>query len=39
MGKFDEAKRFISKGLAMPNTDKDDPDTKDQGRQLLAKLR
>lgn len=39
MGRFDEAKRFISKGLAMPNTEKDDPETKDLGRQLLAKLR
>lgn len=38
MGKFDEARKFISKGLAMPNTEKDDPETKDMGRQLLAKL-
>jgi tetratricopeptide (TPR) repeat protein len=39
MGKLDEARKFLTKGLAMPNTEKDDPETKDLGRQLLAKLR
>jgi tetratricopeptide (TPR) repeat protein len=38
MGKMEEAKKFIAKGLAMPNTEKDDPETKNAGRQLLAKL-
>ena len=38
MGKPDEARKCLAKGLAMPNTEKDDPETKDQGRQLLAKL-
>jgi tetratricopeptide (TPR) repeat protein len=39
MGKWDEARRFLTKGLAMPSTEKDDPETKELGRQLLAKLR
>ena len=38
MGKVDEARKYLSKGLAMPNTEKDDPETKDRGRQLLASL-
>ncbi|HSI14208.1 MAG TPA: hypothetical protein VK961_19320 [Chthoniobacter sp.] len=38
MGKMEEAKKYIAKGLAMPNTEKDDPETKNAGRQLLAKL-
>ncbi|MEI9897834.1 MAG: tetratricopeptide repeat protein [Chthoniobacter sp.] len=38
MGKPIEARKYISKGLAMPNTEKDDPETKDLGRELLAKL-
>lgn len=38
MGNTDDAKRFIAKGLAMPNTEKDDAEVKEQGRQLLAKL-
>jgi len=39
MGKADEAKRCISKGLALPCTEKDDPETKDKGREMLAKLK
>jgi tetratricopeptide (TPR) repeat protein len=39
MGRTDEARRLISKGLAMQNTEKDDPETKRQGRELLAQLR
>jgi tetratricopeptide (TPR) repeat protein len=34
-----EARSFIEKGLAMPDTEKDDPETKHQGREVLAKLR
>ncbi len=39
MGKGTEAKRYIQKGLAMTNTEKDDPETKQKGRELLASLR
>jgi tetratricopeptide (TPR) repeat protein len=39
MGNTEDAKKFISKGLSMPNTEKDDPEVKEQGRVLLAKLR
>jgi len=38
MGKLAEARKSILKGLSMPNTEKDDPETKNLGRQLLAKL-
>jgi tetratricopeptide (TPR) repeat protein len=38
MGRPDDARKFISKGLAMPNTEKDDPETKQKGRELLASL-
>jgi hypothetical protein len=38
MGKAEEARKYIMKGLALPNTEKDDPETKILGRQLLAKL-
>jgi tetratricopeptide (TPR) repeat protein len=38
MGRTEEAKRFISKGLAMANTERDDPESKERGRELLAKL-
>jgi tetratricopeptide (TPR) repeat protein len=38
LGRTDEARRFISKGLAMRATEKDDPETKRQGQELLAKL-
>jgi tetratricopeptide (TPR) repeat protein len=31
MGRYDDARRFINKGLAMPNAEKDDPDTKEKG--------
>jgi len=33
-----EAKRLIQKGLAMPNTDKDDAETKERGREVLAQI-
>jgi tetratricopeptide (TPR) repeat protein len=39
MGRTAEARRFIEKGLAMPNVEKDDPETKHRGRETLAKLR
>lgn len=39
MGRKEEARRLINKGLAMPNTDKDDPETKQRGREALDKLR
>jgi tetratricopeptide (TPR) repeat protein len=39
MGKTDEARRFITKGLAMASVEKDDPETKRLGRETLAKLR
>ena len=38
MGRKDEAREFINKGLGMPDTEKDDPETKARGRETLAKL-
>jgi len=38
MGKNTEARRFIEKGLAMPNMEHDDPELKQGGRETLAKL-
>ncbi len=38
MGQKDNARHFIDKGLAMKETEKDDPETKKEGRELLAKL-
>ena len=39
MGRTDDARRSISTGLSMPNTEKDDSEIKRQGREVLAKLR
>jgi len=39
MGKRDDARRFIAKGLAMADVEKDDPETKRLGRETLTKLR
>jgi tetratricopeptide (TPR) repeat protein len=39
MGRDADAWKFITKGLAMPETEKDDPETKNLGRQILKKLR
>jgi len=39
MGRKEEARQSINKGLAMPDTEKDDPETKQRGRDTLAKLR
>jgi tetratricopeptide (TPR) repeat protein len=38
MGKDEDARKFIMKGIAMPETEKDDPETKNLGRQILKKL-
>ena len=39
MGRDADARKFITKGLAMSDTEKDDPETKNFGRQILKKLR
>jgi tetratricopeptide (TPR) repeat protein len=39
MGRSADARRFIAKGLTMPDVEKDDPGTKQRGREALAKLR
>jgi tetratricopeptide (TPR) repeat protein len=39
MGRTDDARNCIVKGLAMRETEKDDPETKRQGQELLAQLR
>ena len=38
MGRTDEARSLIGKGLTMRETEKDDPETKRQGQELLATL-
>jgi tetratricopeptide (TPR) repeat protein len=38
MGNQEEARKALNKGLAMPNTEKDDPESKRRGREALAKL-
>jgi Flp pilus assembly protein TadD len=38
MGRKDEARESINKGLGMPDAEKDDPETKARGREALAKL-
>jgi tetratricopeptide (TPR) repeat protein len=39
MGRDADARKFITKGLTMPEAEKDDPETKNLGRQVLKKLR
>lgn len=39
MGKSDEARKMINKGLSLPDTEKDDPESKRQGREILQQLR
>jgi tetratricopeptide (TPR) repeat protein len=39
MGRIDDARSFLTHGLAMRDTEKDDPETKRQGQELLANLR
>ncbi|MFN0076771.1 MAG: hypothetical protein ACKVY0_09870 [Prosthecobacter sp.] len=38
MGRKDEALKHLQRGLAMPNTEKDDPETKLRGKAALKKL-
>jgi tetratricopeptide (TPR) repeat protein len=38
MGRDADARKVITRGLAMPETEKDDPETKKLGRQILKKL-
>ncbi len=38
MGQAEEAKRYIKKGLSMPDVGKDDPETKRRGREAMGKL-
>lgn len=38
MGNSSEARRFIEKGLSMPDQEHDDPELKAKGRETLAKL-
>ena len=39
MGRTAEARKFLTKGLAMTETERDDPETKNKGREVLEKLR
>lgn len=39
MGRKDDARKYINKGLAMPDTDIDDVETKQRGRETLQKLK
>jgi tetratricopeptide (TPR) repeat protein len=38
MGRKEEARKYLEKGLSMPNREKDDPEMKATGRELLSKL-
>jgi tetratricopeptide (TPR) repeat protein len=38
MGRKEEARKYIQKGLAMPNKEKDDPEMKQIGQETLQKL-
>jgi tetratricopeptide (TPR) repeat protein len=38
MGQKEEARKNLKKGLQMRETEKDDPETKEKGRELLKKL-
>lgn len=38
MGRKEEARKFLQKGLAMPNKEKDDPEMKQIGQETLQKL-
>jgi tetratricopeptide (TPR) repeat protein len=38
MGRKEEARKYIQKGMAMPNKEKDDPEMKEIGKQALQKL-
>ncbi len=39
MGEVDKARSLINKGLAMQDTEKDDPETKREGKEVLKRLR
>jgi tetratricopeptide (TPR) repeat protein len=39
MGRKEEARKYIEKGLAMPNKDHDDPEMKEIGQQTLQTLK
>lgn len=39
MGRKEDARKFINKGLAMASVEKDDPEAKMRGRESLEKLR
>jgi tetratricopeptide (TPR) repeat protein len=39
MGRDADARNYITKGLALPDTEYDDPETRNLGRQTLKKLR
>lgn len=39
MGRNDDARRALTKGLALPDVEKDDPELRRRGREALAKLR
>lgn len=39
MGRPEEAKKLLKKGLSMPNRDKDDPTYKQRGKEALDKLK
>jgi tetratricopeptide (TPR) repeat protein len=38
MGRKEEARKYIQKGMAMPDKEKDDPEMKGIGKQILQKL-
>ena len=38
MDRKEEARRYLQRGLAMPEREKDDPGTKDRGRKTLETL-
>lgn len=38
MGQDEEAKKYITKGLSMPNTERDDPEAKTRGKAILKEL-
>jgi len=38
MGRKEEARKNILKGLSMPNEEKDDPEMKEIGRDTLKKM-
>ena len=39
MGRNEEARKYLEKGLSMPNKEKDDPEAKATGEEVLKKLK